>query len=201
MVTPDEVLRYWFGDGDRNDIAVNETKGKLWFGHAAETDAEITERFGAALQAAGRGELDAWADQPQGRVALIIVLDQFSRNIHRGSGAMYDHDARALRLATESVASGEHRDLAYYERVFTYMPLMHAEELDSQNRCVALFEQLIEDAPNEALANAGRNNLQYAVAHRDIVARFGRFPHRNELLGRPSTAEEREFLTQPGSSF
>ncbi len=201
MVTVQHVLAFWFGDGDRDDASINEAKRPLWWGHAPETDAEITERFGDTLEAAGRGELDAWTKTPQGRLALVIVLDQFSRNIHRGTGKMYAHDERAVRLVREALAHGEDAALAFFEKLFLYMPLMHTETSDGQAHCVRLFEQLVADAPTAALRGIAENTLDYAVRHRDIVDRFGRFPHRNALLGRESTAEEEEFLEQPGSSF
>ena len=201
MVTPEDVLEFWFGEGDRDDPSINEAKKSLWWGHAPETDAEIDARFGKTLEAAGRGELDHWADSPRGRLALVIVLDQFSRNIHRGTGQMYAHDDRAVALVRDAIARDEHASLAFFEKLFLYMPLMHTESDDGQAHCVRLFEQLVEDAPSEALRAIAEPSLDYAIRHRDIVDRFGRFPHRNALLGRESTAEEEEFLEQPGSSF
>jgi uncharacterized protein (DUF924 family) len=201
MVTPDDVLHYWFGDTDRNNPSINSAKGKLWWGKAEATDAEIERRFGEALAAAGRGELDDWAATPSGRVALIIVLDQFSRNIHRGSAAMYEHDARAERLAQQALDAKLDADLAFFERMFLYMPLMHTEDLAQQERCCEAFAALTDGADTDALRKVAEYSLDFARRHRDIVERFGRFPHRNELLGRDSTPEETEFLEQPGSSF
>jgi uncharacterized protein (DUF924 family) len=195
MSTPDEVLEFWF-PGDR------ERANALWWGKDEALDAEIRERFAATLAAAKAGELDAWADTARGRIALIIVLDQFSRNLHRGDPETYaaDDDARALTQA--GLERGHDRELPPEQRVFFYMPLEHSEALADQQRCVELMRALASDPSlDESSRERFANYVDYAVRHRDIVERFGRFPHRNEVLGRESTEEEREFLTQPGSSF
>jgi uncharacterized protein (DUF924 family) len=173
----DDVLSFWFADASR------------WFKKDRAFDAEIRERFGALHEALERGEHEAWLDSPRGALAYVIVLDQFSRNMFRGTARSFASDARALKAACAALDRGFDRELSPPERGFLYMPLMHSEALADQERCVELFRP------------EGAERLRYAEMHRDIVRRFGRFPHRNEILGRPSTPEEIEFLKQPGSSF
>jgi len=190
-VVPGDVLAFWFGGADAVDAR--------WFRRSDAFDTEIGERFGAAVQAALAGRLDSWAAQPQDALALILLLDQFTRNMYRGTPAAFAGDALALTLALRLVDSGGHLRLTPLQRWFAYMPLEHAENLALQQRSVRLFETLAaEEGPHrEALAGA----LDYARRHHDVVARFGRFPHRNAILGRDSTPEEAVFLLQPGSSF
>lgn len=191
LVTPAGVLAFWFGSTDAAD--------PRWFKRSDAFDAAIRERFGATVQLALAGRLDGWAAQPPGALALILLLDQFTRNMYRGTPAAFAGDAQALALARQLVDSGEHLRLPPLQRWFAVMPLEHAEDLTLQQQCVRLFEALAaEEGPHrEALAGA----LDYARRHHDVVARFGRFPHRNAILGRASTAEEAAFLLQPGSSF
>lgn len=200
MTTPDEVIAYWFGP-DADPATVAAAKSKLWWGKSEETDREILERFGPSLERAAAGELDAWCETPRGTLALIIVLDQFSRVIHRGTGRMFENDARAQGLCTGLLDREADRALPPIHRVFAYMPLMHAETVDLQERGVQAFERLADEADAEASKETFANFVKFAVMHRDIVARFDRFPHRNALLGRASTPEELEFLEQPNSSF
>jgi len=190
-VTPAEVLAFWFGSTDAVDAR--------WFKRSDAFDREITGRFGAMVEAALAGRLDGWAARPQGALALIVLLDQFTRNMYRGTPAAFAGDAQALVLARQLVDSGAHQRLTPLQRWFAYMPLEHAEDLALQQQCVRLFEALAAEAGphREALAGA----LDYAKRHRDVVARFGRFPHRNAILGRAGTPEEAAFLLQPGSSF
>jgi uncharacterized protein (DUF924 family) len=187
-----EVLDFWFGTPG---TAEHGRARDLWFTKRAGTDALIRTRFGALIEAALRGDCDAWIDSgsQRGALALIVVLDQFTRNAFRDTPRAFAGDAKALRLAAELVASGQDRKLSLHERWFAYLPFEHAESLALQDRSVALFEQLAQDGLAEP--------LDWAVRHRDVIARFGRFPHRNALLGRPSTAEENAFLTQPGARF
>ncbi len=177
---PDEVLTFWFA---------SETKPK-WFAPDAEFDAQLRSRFGDWLAAAKNGELDRWAETAKGALALIVLLDQFSRNIHRGTPDAFAADAKALALAKTVLKNGLDGQFTDEERQFLYLPFMHSETLSDQEEGVALYERLGQ-------ANA----LDYMRQHRDIIARFGHFPHRNAILGRSSTAEEIEFLKQPGSSF
>lgn len=178
--SPSDILSYWFSD---------DVKAK-WFARDDAFDAELRRRFGALLGEAGKGAFAHWAESPDGTLALVILLDQLSRNIHRGTPEAFATDAAALAAAKEAVAKGYDLRLAPDMRGFLYMPYEHAEALADQDAGVALFE---------ALGNA--ESLDYMRRHRDIIARFGRFPHRNAILGRNSTPEEIEFLKQPGSSF
>lgn len=195
----EEVLSLWFGELDANGRADELHTGRWWRRDPAFDDL-LRERFGALHEAVARGERDHWLDSPRGRLAVIIVLDQLSRNMFRGTGRMFAYDAKALHAALEGVELGMDRSLACDERSFFYMPLMHSEDASAQRRCVELFEALRDALPNPARERM-ESNVVYAVKHREFVERFGRFPHRNTLLGRESTPEEEEFLKQPGSSF
>ena len=187
-----EVLDFWFGrPGDAHHLQTREQ----WFRKDLAFDAQIAQRFGALIDAALRGELAPWAQQPQSALAQLIVLDQFTRNTRRGTAGMFAGDARALAAARELCASGADRRMAGVQRQFVYLPFEHSEDRADQLECLRLFAQLGRDEP--ALAGL----LEWAQKHHDIVARFGRFPHRNATLGRASTAEEIEFLKQPGSAF
>jgi uncharacterized protein (DUF924 family) len=188
---PADVLDFWFGDASGID--------PRWFRRSDAFDREIAARFGAAVQAALAGGLERWAETTDGALALILLLDQFTRNMHRGTPLAFAGDAQALALSRRLVATGEHLQLSPLRRWFAYMPLEHAEDLALQAQCVRLFEALAaEPGPHrEALAGA----LDYARRHHDVIARFGRFPHRNATLGRVSSVAEAAFLRQPGSSF
>ncbi len=190
-VTPDEVLDYWFGAPGSAEYGRTR---ELWFRKSDTTDREIRSRFGAAVEAALGGELAHWADGEARRaLALIVLLDQFTRNSFRGKARAFAGAAQALAVAKALVADGRDRDLLPVERGFAYLPFEHSEQLADQHESLRLFGQL---------AAAGHPDLLvWARRHYDIIARFGRYPHRNELLGRASTAEEIEFLKQPGSSF
>ena len=192
----DEVLSYWFG----TDAVPSEARQRAWWSHSVEADTEIRGRFGALHALASRGGLAAWEQTPRGRLALILVLDQFSRQIHRGGAGMFASDALALRVSREGARRGMHASLALHEQLFWWMPWMHAEELGTQHAAVAAFRALAERARAHG-SDAYDTNVDFAVRHRDIIERFGRFPHRNALLGRTSSPEEVAFLQQPGSSF
>lgn len=195
----EEVLAFWFGTLDPEGRAAKEIAAR-WWTKDPEFDQALRDRFGALHEEVLRGEHDDWLASARGRLAAVIVLDQLSRNMFRGSARMFAADDRALAMAEEGIARGEDRELAYAERSFLYLPLEHSEDLVRQERCVELFRTWRDEAP-EALRGGIDDSLDYAIAHRDIIRRFGRFPHRNALLGRESTAEELEFLKQPGSSF
>jgi uncharacterized protein (DUF924 family) len=195
----EEVLSFWFGELDEQGRA-DQLHTERWWRRDAAFDELLRARFGALHEAVARGERDPWLDSPRGRLALIIVLDQLSRNMFRGTARMFACDAKALEVALEGIERGLDRGLACDERTFFYMPLMHSEDLSVQNRCVELFEGFRDELPSPLREKIGLN-VTFAVKHREFVERFGRFPHRNALLGRESTPEEAEFLTQPGSSF
>lgn len=179
-LTSADVLRFWF----------EEITPAQWWAKSDDFDRRIESRFGTLHAAAMRGELYAWRDGADGRLAEIIVLDQFSRNIHRGLPAAFAGDGMALVLAQEAVAAGLDGQLAASRRVFLYLPFMHSESLLIQELAVRLFA-----------APGMEENLDFARRHHAIIERFGRYPHRNAILGRPSTAAELEFLKTPGSSF
>jgi uncharacterized protein (DUF924 family) len=198
-VHPDSVLAFWFGEpGSASEIAGRQ--GKLWFGKSPANDQAVSERFAATLTAATAGQIDHWTLTPRGRLALVIVLDQFPHHIHRDQPQAFATDPQSLALSLSALESGEDRQLTPIERVFLYLPLEHAESLEMQERSVSLYEQLAHEAAAAERALFD-NFLDYARKHRDVVARFGRFPHRNEILGRASTPDELEFLKQPGSRF
>lgn len=162
---------------------------KLWFNPPAGTDAHIRETFGRDVERALAGELDSWSQSPEGLMAQVILLDQFTRNIHRDTPAAFSGDPQALALARRAVSEGLDSDMPTVHRIFLYIPFEHAEDLAAQDEGLACFARLMEDAPEsqrERIASFER----YAVAHRDVIALFGRFPHRNCVLGRESTPEE-----------
>lgn len=179
-ITPDDILAFWFSE---------EVTPKWWVKEDA-FDATIRERFAAAFEAALAGALDSWAATPGGALALVILLDQVPRNSFRGTPRAFAGDDKALAVAKDAIARGFDAALPADQRNFLYMPLQHSERLEDQERGVALFA-----------ANDVADGLRFMCAHRDIIARFGRFPHRNAILGRTSTPEELDFLQQPGSSF
>jgi uncharacterized protein (DUF924 family) len=196
---PEQVLSFWFGSLDECGRADDAHIARWWRKDPA-FDAEIAERFGDLHAAALRGEREGWLATPRGRLALIIVLDQFSRNMFRGSARAFEGDPRALEVARAGIERGDDRTLAADERMFFYMPFMHSESIEAQDRCVALFASCENELDREAREHVS-GARKFAELHREIVQRFGRFPHRNEVLGRQSTEKEREFLQQPGSSF
>lgn len=197
----ESVLSFWFGNDPDGDIAATaKAKEELWWGGNRQTDELIRERFGDLHAQAVRGDLDAWLDTPRGRLALIIVVDQFSRNIHRGTPGAFAQDAIARRLCTEGLAAGVDEKLGLLERVFFYLPLEHSEDRADQARSLDVYASLTRAAP-DALRELFDLYEKFAVDHQRVVDRFGRFPHRNAILGRVSTSEELAFLEQPGSSF
>jgi uncharacterized protein (DUF924 family) len=185
------VLDFWFGAADSPERGRPRA---CWFRKSAEYDAEIRSRFGRLQQRAAEGKLAKWERTPLAALALVVMLDQFPRNMFRGEARAFATDLHALRAARHMVERGFDRVLRPVERWFVYLPFEHAEDLAAQRRSVALFEGLAAD-PDSAGA------IDYAGRHFDIIARYGRFPHRNALLGRESTPAETLFLSQPGSSF
>lgn len=200
MTEAEPVLEFWFGASGA-DGSLDPAKQKMWFGDGRRYDAEIRDRFGALHERAARGELDKdWSVTPLGTVALVVVLDQFSRHIHRGTPAAFAQDPAARRLVTAGVDRQVDRGLYPAQRAFFYMPLEHAEDLEMQRLGVRCFDGLARIVP-EARRKEYESFLDYAQRHLAIIERFRRFPHRNQVLGRQSTREEIEFLKQPGSSF
>lgn len=195
----ERVLSFWLGPLDEQGAASPQMAARWWKKDDA-FDQEIRERFGEDYEAIVAGRKDPWLTCPRGRLAYIIVLDQFSRNMFRGSAKMYAADEKARAAAEEGIRWGMDRALGLDERIFFYMPLMHSEDLSHQERAVELFTALCNEQ-NGASKNRMTGALNAALQHRNIIKRWGRFPHRNEILGRPSTPEEIEFLKEPGSSF
>ncbi len=187
----EDIIAFWFGD--RSPEAA-----KRWFVKNAAFDGEIRTRFGELQAIAASGTLDGWTATARGALALNILLDQFPRNLFRDDSRSFATDGKALAITQELIASGRIADLAPMEQIFALMPLMHSEDRGVQRESVAQFEKLASELPGDGLLE---NSADYARKHAEIVERFGRFPHRNKLLGRESTDEEIEFLKQPGSSF
>jgi uncharacterized protein (DUF924 family) len=189
---PQQVLDFWFG---RPGDADYHRPREQWFRKDDAFDARIRDRFDVLIEHGLAGGLDGWAAHPASAVAQILVLDQFTRNTFRGTARAFSGDARALAAAQALVASGADRAMPAVRRQFVYLPFEHSEALAMQDESMRLFTQLARDEPSLA------DLVTWADKHRVIVARFGRFPHRNAVLGRASTAEEIEFLRQPGSGF
>jgi uncharacterized protein (DUF924 family) len=178
IATPQQVLAFWREAGPDN-----------WFAKSDAFDAEIRKRFLATYEAAAAGKLGAWEDQPESALALVVVLDQFPRNMFRNDKRAFAADPLARQVADRAIGRGFDRDFPPAERSFFYLPFEHSEDLADQERCVALFK---------AMGDA--ELLKWAELHADIIRRFGRFPHRNDILGRPNTAEEKSFLDGGGFS-
>lgn len=193
---PEDVLHFWLGSPGDPPLR----HAQRWFTKDPAFDAECSSRFAPMIEAAKRGELADWRKTTRGRLALVILLDQLSRNVFRDTPRAFAQDALARDVALEAMSAGDERVLSPIERAFLYMPLMHAEDVGLQHRCVAAFGRLAAEAPPE-LKKHIEGQLDYAKRHEEIVERFGRFPHRNRILGRASTREEETFLKQPGSSF
>jgi uncharacterized protein (DUF924 family) len=182
------ILDFWFGAPGTPE---HGKPRKIWFEKNAAFDAELRTRFGALHGAAVEGRIDAWQATPQGALALIVLLDQLSRNIHRDTPLAFAADGHAQTVARNSIARRFDRALTPIERGFIYLPFEHAEDLALQRLSLRLFASL----------RGGAADMEYPRRHYEIVARFGRFPHRNQILGRQSTEEEIAFLKQPGSGF
>ncbi|WP_435104183.1 DUF924 family protein [Arhodomonas sp. AD133] len=198
----EDILTYWFGEHapSQGDGDVARERQRLWFSADDTVDADIEARFGQLLVSAARGELERWSETPRGRLALIILLDQFSRNIYRGTPDAYANDRMALAHSLEGQTRGQDRELRPVERIFFYMPMMHTEALPVQDEAVQRFQALAE-AVEPGERDAFQPSVDAAQQHREIILRFDRFPHRNRILGRDSTPAELAFLETPGSSF
>ena len=189
---PNAIYDFWFGGPNLDEFSQSR---KAWFVKDAAFDEEIRHRFRATLESAERGELQHWSDDPKHCVSLIILLDQFPRNMFRDTPRAFATDIMALETTRFAIAQRYDQAVNSVERIFYYLPFEHSESLADQARCVALVQALVHEDPSRA------DFLDYAKRHRDVIARFGRFPHRNRILGRASTEAEIEFLKQPGSSF
>ena len=191
MSQADAILEFWFGKPDEADYGKSR---KVWFTKNPEFDDEVRSRFLNVHNQAAAGELDDWKTTPQGCLALIILLDQFPRNMFRGQPQAFATDSQALAYAKHAVTQGFDKELPKLQRWFVYLPFEHSENLAAQRQCVELCEQMDDDLDT-------REAIDYAYRHLRVIERFGRFPHRNQILGRETTPEEAEFLKQPGSSF
>ncbi len=194
------LLALWFG-AEADDVLRATRQAPLWWGKSSETDTLLASRFGELAEAAAKGSLAHWADLPSGRLALILLLDQLPRNIHRGTPAAFSQDPLARDLCLKGLSIGADKSLSPLERVFFYLPLEHAESREQQARSVALFEALAAEQAGTPAQATFAGFADFARRHQVIIERFGRFPHRNDILGRTSTPEEAAFLQQPGSGF
>jgi uncharacterized protein (DUF924 family) len=199
METQDSIHEFWFGAGTDDDAAAKE-KSRLWWSKDAGIDRAVRQRFEDVLKRAARSELDDWSATPAGTLALILLTDQFPRNMYRDTPQGFAFDALARDWCRSGIDRGFDQALRPIERVFFYMPLEHSESLHDQYLAVALFEKMI--AALEPERQSGFTGyLDFALHHRDIIERFGRFPHRNAILGRESSEQESAFLLEKGSSF
>lgn len=186
MTTPREVLQFWFSERAR----------PLWFEKDRDFDEDIRARFGQAVHAAQLGGFADWRGSPDGALALLLLIDQFARNLYRGTAKAFLGDALARDVAAEAIARGFDKRFAFPDRVFIYLPFEHCETLANQDRYIALLTDCLRE-----FGDVAAEYLEYAHKHRNIIKRFGRFPHRNAALGRETTEEEAEFLKGPDSSF
>ena len=192
MHDADRVLEFWLEPKPSND-AECEAKSKLWFAGEPELDREIRERFQSLTEAARRGQLDDWTGVPRRAFALMIVLDQFSRNLYRGSSEAFSADPKALAIAKTLIEPAQIAEFDALERLFLALPFCHAEDLGEQKIATALVQRAAQSA-KPAWKKMLTGAVDFNRKHLDVVARFGRFPHRNETLGRESTPDEREYL-------
>ncbi len=200
LPTPDDVLAYWIGEAT-HDAEAAAAKNKLWFVKSVKTDADIAERFLPLVTALTTGLAYDWAEQgPHARLAAIIGIDQFCRNLFRGDALAFKHDPIALGLCKDGLMRDEDKGLSEIERKFFYLPLEHSERMADQDLAISLYTNLAADA-RPGFKPICEKALDYARQHRDVIARFGRFPHRNKILGRTDTAEEKTFNQTPGTGF
>lgn len=195
----EDILDFWFGELDELGCA-SPNQRKLWWTKSDDFDETIRARFLEDYEVVVAGDRERWRTTPRGTLATIIVLDQFSRNIFRNTPKMFAADPLAREVCREGLDAGFDDELGFDERVFFYMPLEHSEAMEDQKRCHEVFSRLHDQAP-ESLKGDADYYLDYVRQHREIIDRFGRYPHRNAILGRPSKDEEIEFLKKPGSSF
>ena len=195
----DAILAFWFKEHELSAPQIDR-RMDIWFGEDPAFDHEIQENFSADVAQASEGRLDHWADEPRGRLALILLLDQFRRNIYRGSAKAFEKDKAALKLCVEGAMQKKDRGLTPIQRAFFYMPLQHAESQKVQAKSVELYGKLAE-AVSPTFMETFLTIAQFAELHRDIIDQYGRFPHRNSLLGRENTPEEDEYLAGDAPDF
>ncbi len=197
----DKILDFWFGNLKENELPSKEYR-KRWWIKDHENDKRIKDHFGYDLDLAIRGELDDWKTTPDGTLALILLFDQFTRNIYRNTEEAFSQDKNTIEICINGIKKGFDEALHPVQRTFYYMPLMHSEDMSMQEKSIECFSNLAKEfATPESIAKMVSGSFEYAMKHYEIVKRFGRYPHRNAILGRESTPEEIEFLSEPGSSF
>jgi uncharacterized protein (DUF924 family) len=194
MIQIEEILDFWFGQPGTEEAAYAHRR-KFWFIKSSHVDQTICDRFLTVYEQAAAGDYDLWEASPQGTLALIIVLDQFPRNMFRQKPRAFATDSKALAIAKKAIAKGFDQILEPIQRLFIYLPFEHSEHLSDQEESVKLVQALC------AVSSEFGDCLDYAIRHRDVIARFGRFPHRNAILNRSTTSEEALFLQERGSSF
>ncbi|RMF15762.1 MAG: DUF924 domain-containing protein [Gammaproteobacteria bacterium] len=199
MWSPEELLQYWFGELDSDGVPP-EMNRQAWFTPSRTRDAEIRRRFMGMVTLAEEGGLDHWSESPHGTLAALLLLDQFPRQIYRGMSLAFGSDAHARRWMRQGLERSQDVMLPLIMRAFFYMPLQHSERLTDQEEAVALYDQLVHQSEGR-LRDVLSGFLSFARQHRDIIAQFGRFPHRNKVLGRPETEAERAWLAASGSRF
>lgn len=195
MEQPKEILQFWFGNRKSGE-PVTEERSRFWFKGESSTDAEIKQKFSGLLQNVRAGKLKEWEETPEGCLALILVLDQFSRSINRGTPEAFSNDQAALRLCLRGIDRGWDRQFDAPERVFFYFPMVHAEDLQVQKKGLEFFIRLAQDV-SEAHWDFIDEVLNQAIEHHEVIERFGRFPKRNTILGRESTTDEIAYLSEP----
>ena len=184
----EKVLDFWFGRKNKTQFRW------VWFKKSKATDKKIKKRFEKILHAAKAGKLSSWEKTPEGTLALLIVLDQFSRNIYRGNKKSFESDKQSLAIARRGLAKGYDKKMSSVERMFFYLPLTHCENPKVQNQSVALFKKIRH-------TKQGKGPYKYAVLHKQVIDTYGRFPHRNKIVGRKSNKKELEYLSKPGAGF
>jgi uncharacterized protein (DUF924 family) len=195
----EKILSFWFREQELSAPQIDR-RMDIWFGEDPVFDHDIEKEFANDIEKASEGKLDHWADEPHGRLALIILIDQFRRNIYRGTLKAFSHDKVALKLCVEGAVEKKDKGLTPIQRVFFYMPLQHAESRKVQAKSVKLYEKLAESV-SPTLQETFLTVAQFAELHKDIIDQFGRFPHRNVLLGRENTPEEDEYLAGDSPDF
>lgn len=195
----EHILEFWFGTFP-SPYTADSTKADMWFKNGRAYDQEIFTRFALDYEMAIKGELDHWLDSYRGRLALIILLDQFSRHIHRDSAQSFAQDSKAQVLCLDGIASGDDKKMHVIERSFFYLPLEHAEDIEKQMLSIKAYTQLAEDVP-EQYRKPFEMTLSFAERHQFVINKFGRFPELNEILGRTSTADELAFIASGKYSF
>jgi uncharacterized protein (DUF924 family) len=195
----DSILTFWFPYSLDDPEGIRQAM-KRWFEPNEGLDREVTARFSGALARAAERNWDPRGLDDREILALILLFDQFPRNIHRGTSKAFTYDNKALSLAMRGIEAGRDQHLDYFERMFFCMPFQHAEDLAVQEVSVALFRGMVNAAPAD-MSDLGRSTAEFAELHQDIIQRFGRFPHRNEILGRESTPEEEAYLKKGGATF